>query len=130
MIESNSVEVGSGDLVSQTATGPSLAHPLPSVRPFAAALEYPRAVSITLLFALAVFVRTFALGSAGFSEDEINKLRAVEAYSRGDFTANAEHPMLMKLADWGAFAAARWWNRHEALATLTTISPEAAIRLP
>ena len=129
MIESNSVEVGSGDLISETATGPSLATAIP-IRPFAAALEYPRVLSLALLLAIAILVRTLGLGASGFSEDEIHKLRAIQAYGRWDFTANAEHPMLMKLGDWASFTAARWWNAHGAFAAITTISPEAAIRLP
>src|SRR5205807_3174251 len=72
----------------------------------------------------------YGLGASGFSEDEINKLRAVEAYRRLDFTANAEHPMLMKAADWASLDAAAWWNAHDRLAAIATISPEAALRLP
>src|SRR5437762_1127888 len=99
MIESNSVEVGSGDAVSPSATASSLTASLPSVPTLTTTLEHSRAMGLTLLVALALLVRTFGLSASGFSEDEINKLRAVEAYSHLDFSANAEHPMLMKLAD-------------------------------
>jgi predicted membrane-bound mannosyltransferase len=36
------------------------------------------------------------LSAIGFAEDEVNKVDAVHSYERGDITANAEHPMLMK----------------------------------
>ncbi len=72
--------------------------------------------------------RTVGLSTYGFSEDEINKVQAVQQYRAGHFGANAEHPMLMKLAMWGSVAAADAWNR------LTPfdqhVSPETAIRLP
>jgi hypothetical protein len=41
-------------------------------------------------------LRANHLGAIGFAEDEVNKVEAVQAYQRGDITANAEHPMLMK----------------------------------
>lgn len=40
--------------------------------------------------------RASQLAAIGFAEDEVNKVEAVQAYARGDITANAEHPMLMK----------------------------------
>jgi hypothetical protein len=80
MIESNSVEVGSGDL---TRTFVNL-------RPAATTIECSRTVALALLVSAAVVIRTFALGASGFSEDEINKLRAIRAYSAGNFSANAE----------------------------------------
>jgi hypothetical protein len=120
MIESNSLEVGSGDLT----------RALLSLRSVATTIECSRGLVLTALVSAALLVRTFGLGTTGFSEDEVNKLRAVEAYSRSDFSANAEHPMLMKLAGWASVAAARWWNRHDRLASVGTISSEAALRLP
>jgi len=64
----------------------------------------PRAISWPAYALLAVGIMIFAgfglrltgLGNIGFAEDEINKLEAVRAYDRKDFSANAEHPMLMK----------------------------------
>jgi 4-amino-4-deoxy-L-arabinose transferase-like glycosyltransferase len=77
---------------------------------------------------LAFAVRTAALSTYGFSEDEVAKLRAVEAYRHGEFSANAEHPMLMKLAIWASLSAADAWN---ALAPPgLALSSEAALRLP
>jgi len=102
---------------------------LASDRLVTTALAHARAAAIVLLTGAALFVRLSGIGASGFSEDEINKLRAVQAYSRLDFSANAEHPMLMKLADWASVGAAEWWNGH-AGAAFGTISPEAAIRLP
>ena len=47
---------------------------------------------------LALTFRVSALSTYGLSEDEINKVHAIEQYRAGRFGANAEHPMLMKLA--------------------------------
>ena len=60
---------------------------------------------------VAVTFRTFALATYGLSDDEVTKVRAAEAYSRGDFGVNAEHPMLMKAAIWGSLGAADTWNQ-------------------
>ena len=58
----------------------------------------------------------------------MNKVHAVEEYRHGRFGANAEHPMLMKLAMWGSVALSERWN---AVATPErAISLETAIRLP
>jgi hypothetical protein len=65
------------------------------------------------------------LGAIGFAEDEVNKVEAVQAYERGDITANAEHPMLMKALMFASLKTGR------ALATGgRTISDEALLRLP
>src|SRR5262249_50189183 len=62
------------------------------------------------------------------SEDELNKVHAVERYQSGDFGANAEHPMLMKLAMWASVDLTRIWNN---LASPGRSLPlETAIRLP
>jgi len=56
----------------------------------------------TVIFALIVLLviglcfRVAKLDSIGFAEDEVNKVDAIRAYEKGDITANAEHPMLMK----------------------------------
>lgn len=117
MIESSSVEVGSRDLTRSVFFA----------RTFGATLASSRRLALAALVVVAAAIRLVGLGATGFSEDEINKLRAVEAYSRHDFTANAEHPMLMKLADWASLSAAAWWNERQPEAA---ISPEAALRLP
>ncbi|HZB45932.1 MAG TPA: glycosyltransferase family 39 protein, partial [Pyrinomonadaceae bacterium] len=64
----------------------------------------------------------------GFAEDEINKLDAVASYRRGDITANAEHPMLMKSLMFVSVEAARAWNAVAPAAS--RVSDEAALRLP
>ncbi|MDX6383428.1 MAG: hypothetical protein QOK48_1001 [Blastocatellia bacterium] len=86
-------------------------------------------VSVMLigLMILAGFgLRVSGLGSIGFAEDEINKLEAARAYNRGDFTANAEHPMLMKALIAVSMRGARAWNSM----TGSGISEEAALRFP
>jgi hypothetical protein len=52
--------------------------------------------TLALLVLVGFGFRASQLGAIGFAEDEANKVEAVEAYARGDITANAEHPMLMK----------------------------------
>jgi len=51
-------------------------------------------IGLGLMMVLGLGLRATGLGRIGFAEDEINKLEAVRAYDRGDFTANAEHPFL------------------------------------
>jgi len=77
---------------------------------------------------LAFAFRVSALSTYGFSEDELNKVTAIEEYRAGHFTANAEHPMLMKLAMWGSVDAAAAWNR--VAPEGRTMSLETALRLP
>lgn len=82
---------------------------------------------LLLLLALAsgFTLRAANLDSYGFSEDEVAKLRAVDAYRHGDLSANAEHPMLMKLAVWGALSVADTASAHG-----LAIAPETALRAP
>lgn len=77
---------------------------------------------------VALAFRTTGLSTYGFSEDEINKVHAIEQYRAGHYVANAEHPMLMKLAMWGSVATADAWNRHAPVDQ--HVSLETAIRLP
>jgi len=81
---------------------------------------------LALMIVGGVGLRVNGLGRAGFAEDEINKLEAVRAYDRGDFSANAEHPMLVKLLMDVSMRAARVWN---AVAG-GNINEEAALRFP
>ena len=74
--------------------------------------------SLTLLVVLAFSLRVTQLDAAGFAEDEMNKLDAIHAYERGDFSANSEHPMIMKLLMWAS------------LRGVPADSEEAALRLP
>ncbi len=53
-------------------------------------------VALALLVVIGLGFRVSRLAASGFAEDEVNKIEAVEAYTHGDITGNAEHPMLMK----------------------------------
>jgi hypothetical protein len=83
------------------------------------------AVSLTLV---ALGLRMTALSTYGLSEDEVNKVRAIEQYRHGGFSANAEHPMLMKLTMWGSVEAAAAWN--QVVPSGVSIPTETAIRFP
>ena len=69
--------------------------------------------------------RVSRLGAIGFAEDEVNKVEAVQAYERGDITANAEHPMLMKAL---MFTSMKVGYALEGMGRMT--SDEALLRLP
>jgi len=94
------------------------------------ALPWARAKFVVLAAAtvLALTFRVAALSTYGLSEDEINKVHAIEQYRAGHLSANAEHPMLMKLAMWGSVSLSDAWNRTapDGLA----IPLETALRLP
>jgi len=77
---------------------------------------------------LAFTFRVAALDTYGLSEDEVNKVQAIDQYRLGHFSANAEHPMLMKLAMWGSLDIARAWNR--VAPREWSLPLETALRLP
>jgi len=83
---------------------------------------------LVLTLAVSLVVRIQGLSVNGFSQDEVAKLHAIEAYRQGDFSANAEHPMLMKLVMWGSVAGAERWNTYAPGSM--AIAPETALRLP
>jgi hypothetical protein len=83
-------------------------------------------MTVALTFALAL--RATGLSTYGLSADEMNKVDAIARYRAGDFTANAEHPMLMKLAMWGSTEVMGAWNRIAPPGQLMSL--ETAIRLP
>ncbi len=85
-------------------------------------------IALVATVVLALGFRTIALDTYGLSEDEINKVWAIEAYRQGHFAANAEHPMLMKLAMWASVETVAAWNRVAPAGE--TVSLETAIRLP
>ncbi len=87
-------------------------------------------LAIGAIVVLAATFRIQGLDYGGFSEDEVNKVAALRAYAAGKFTANAEHPMLMKLAMLGSTAAADAWNHLAGWAGWPVVSPETALRLP
>jgi dolichyl-phosphate-mannose-protein mannosyltransferase len=75
-------------------------------------------ISLAFLVILGFGLRFAQLGAIGFAEDEMNKLDAVHSYQHGDFTANAEHPMVMKVLMWASLTAG------------AGDTEEAALRLP
>ena len=86
------------------------------------------AVALTAIVGVALTFRVSGLSTYGLSDDEVTKYRAAEAYSHGDFTVNAEHPMLMKMAVWASTRAASGWNH--LVPAPHQIRVEAAVRLP
>ena len=90
------------------------------------AIHKTRALILTLLVLVSLFFRLRGLAEPGLSEDEANKILAIEEYRRGSFSANAEHPMLMKLLCTGSVIFAETCNRF----FRASIAPEAALRFP
>jgi 4-amino-4-deoxy-L-arabinose transferase-like glycosyltransferase len=82
-------------------------------------------VVLSLLVITGLGFRVSHLGAIGFAEDEVNKVEAVRAYERGDITANAEHPMLMKALMFVSMKVG-----HALAAGGRAISDEALLRLP
>jgi hypothetical protein len=81
-------------------------------------LDWTVVGTLALLIVIGFGLRFTQLSAVGFAEDEMNKLDAIHAYERGDFSANSEHPMLMKLLMWVSVRNA------------PVDSEEAALRLP
>jgi 4-amino-4-deoxy-L-arabinose transferase-like glycosyltransferase len=102
--------------------------PLLSLERFAISRAKARVVALIVVTSLAFGYRAVALSTYGLSDDEVNKVQAIEQYRHGNFGANAEHPMLMKLAMWGSVDLASAWN-HIAPAG-ETIAIESALRFP
>ncbi len=93
-------------------------------------LERRRWLVIACLFVLAFAARAYQLGAASLAEDEANKIFALRAYEQGDFTVNAEHPMVMKMLCYASLETASAWNRLAGEALHLELSEEAALRLP
>ncbi len=95
-----------------------------------------RAVVIAALGAVLVVgfgLRAYRLGVESLSEDELNKVRAVEQYrAEGLTSANGEHPFVMKaLLTLSTLAADRWNATQTAQANADMrVSTETATRLP
>src|SRR6476659_3582825 len=104
--------------------------PSTSARPISAgmALSWKKTavISLAVMIVIGAGLRLKGLGAVGFAEDEINKVEATRAYDHGDFTANAEHPMLMKILIDLSLRGARALNSTAGWA----ISEEAALRFP
>ena len=86
-----------------------------------------------LIFAVIIgfFFRIYNLNYVGFAEDEVNKINAVEKYLKGDFTPNAEHPMLMKNLILVSVVVSRYYNENIApKLNVRKIPIEVAVRFP
>jgi len=81
-------------------------------------LDWTVICTLAILIVLGFGLRLNRLDEIGLAEDEMNKLDAIQAYERGDFSANSEHPMIMKMLMWGSLRSA------------PTNSQEIALRLP
>jgi len=93
--------------------------------------ERNRAWVLTAAVVLGFVFRLYGLRQVGLAEDEVRKLEAVQAYSRGDLTANAEHPVLMKAFVWLSVEAAAAYNRRLAPSLgWAEVGPEVSVRLP
>ena len=115
-----------------SAKGEALASPttrsIRSIRAGGIAVSWQKTavIALALMVVVGAGLRLKGLGAVGFAEDEINKVDAARAYDRGDFTANAEHPMLMKVLIDLSLRGARAWNS----AMGQAVSEEAALRFP
>ncbi len=86
---------------------------------------------VLVLILVAFNFRVYRLDDVGLAEDEVHKILAVESYRQGHFVVNAEHPMLMKLADTGVFVFADWWNQKVVPShALPKITAEFSVRFP
>ena len=84
--------------------------------------------ALVLMVSLGFVLRLRGLGRVGFNEDEVHKVEAAHAYLHGDFSANLEHPMLMKSMIAVSLAATDLWNREHPGAR--PLPEEIAVRLP
>jgi len=91
-----------------------------------ASLDWTVVGTLAICVVLGLGLRISNLGAIGFAEDEMNKLDALRAYERGDISANAEHPMMMKALMFGSVKAASAWHN----LTDRAVSDEFALRLP
>jgi hypothetical protein len=93
-------------------------------------LERHKVFVILLTVFLAFCTRVYQVDAAGLSEDETNKVFALRAYEQGDFTANTEHPMMMKLLCFASTQMATAWNHTAGDHLNFSISEETALRMP
>ena len=92
---------------------------------------------LTVLLAVLVIagfaLRTTGIGSEGLSDDELNKLVAVNDYRTHGLTgANGEHPFLMKALLGISLVASEHWDRTSFVASHPglNVPVEAALRIP
>lgn len=94
-------------------------------------MERRQAWILALLILVGGAFRVWDLGGSGLAEDEVNKIRAVRDYLTGDFSPNAEHPMVMKLLITVCVVSTDAWNGHVAPAIgIPPVPEEVPIRLP
>lgn len=91
-----------------------------------ASLDWIVVGTLAICVVLGLGLRISSLGAIGFAEDEMNKLDAIHAYERGDISANAEHPMMMKALMFASVEVADAWQD----LTGRGVSDEFALRLP
>lgn len=84
--------------------------------------------ALFLIVMLGLVLRLRGLDRVGFNEDEVHKVEAARGYLHGDFSANLEHPMLMKSMIAVSLAATDLWNRE--LGGARPVPEEVAVRLP
>src|SRR5258706_13124257 len=97
-------------MTTATADSPVLSATAASTLGLSVSIAQLRGIALALVLAAAGVTRTAHLATYGFSEDEINKVHAVEEYRQGSFGANAEHPMLMKWAILASVALSEPWK--------------------
>jgi hypothetical protein len=93
-------------------------------------LEQRKLLVIFILVAVGFSARAIRLDAASLAEDEANKIFAIRAYQQGDFTANGEHPMLMKLLCYASVQTAVAWDQTLGKSLGLTVTEETALRLP
>ncbi len=89
------------------------------------------AVLLSALVIAGAGLRLTGLSAEGLSEDEYNKLAAVDDYRAHGLTpANGEHPFLMKALQTAAVVAAEHWNGAVAARPALHVPVETALRFP
>jgi len=93
-------------------------------------LERNKLLLIIVIAAIGFCARVYRLDAAGLAEDETNKIFAIRAYEQGDFTANAEHPMLMKTLCYASLHLASALNETVGAKLGLALTEETALRFP
>ncbi len=84
-------------------------------------------IALALMIVVGLVIRVCQLEPVGFAEDEVNKVEAIQAYERGDITANGEHPMMMKAL---MFVSVKIGRASQRAGQPAGISDETLFRLP
>ncbi len=90
-------------------------------------------IALTLIVITGLGFRAVSLSAEGLSEDELNKLQAVEEYRlHGLSSINGEHPFLMKALLTASVVVSEHWNRSALVAAYPSMSvaTESALRFP